>query len=135
MENGVMLAAVALTTYGMPLVVELGIFFDVMVAVMVLGILVYPHPRIVRLDGCQQAQPAEMVTTMLLHRSSSARLVAVGLAVPVACGPRGARSTCCNRRWLSAAMLVLGVQAVHVWCSPAAAASSRNGASFCAPTP
>jgi hydrogenase-4 component E len=40
-ENGVMLAAVALTTYGMPLVVELGIFFDVMVAVMVLGLLVY----------------------------------------------------------------------------------------------
>lgn len=40
-ENGVMLAAIALTTYGMPLVVELGIFFDVMVAVMVLGILVY----------------------------------------------------------------------------------------------
>jgi hydrogenase-4 component E len=40
-ENGVMLAAVALATYGMPLVVELGIFFDVMVAVMVLGILVY----------------------------------------------------------------------------------------------
>ena len=41
MENGIMLAAVALTSYGMPLVVELGIFFDVMVAVMVLGILVY----------------------------------------------------------------------------------------------
>jgi hydrogenase-4 component E len=40
-ENGVMLAAVALTRYGMPLVVELGIFFDVLVAVMVLGILVY----------------------------------------------------------------------------------------------
>ena len=40
-ENGVMLAAIALSTYGMPLVVELGIFFDVMVAVMVLGILVY----------------------------------------------------------------------------------------------
>jgi hydrogenase-4 component E len=40
-ENGVMLAAVALTTYGMPLVVELGIFFDLLVAVMVLGILVY----------------------------------------------------------------------------------------------
>ncbi|MCI0746467.1 MAG: hypothetical protein L0Y58_13780 [Verrucomicrobia subdivision 3 bacterium] len=40
-ENGVMLAAVALTTYGMPLVVELGIFFDVMVAVMISGILVY----------------------------------------------------------------------------------------------
>ncbi len=40
-ENGVMLAAVALTTYGMPLVVELVVFFDVLVAVMVLGILVY----------------------------------------------------------------------------------------------
>lgn len=40
-ENGVMLAAVALTTYGMPLVVELGVFFDVLVAVMVLGILVF----------------------------------------------------------------------------------------------
>jgi hydrogenase-4 component E len=40
-ENGVMLAAVALTTYGMPLVVEFGIFFDVLVAVMILGILIY----------------------------------------------------------------------------------------------
>ncbi len=40
-ENGVMLAAVALAAYGMPLVVELGIFFDVLVAVMVLGILMY----------------------------------------------------------------------------------------------
>jgi hydrogenase-4 component E len=41
MENGVMLAAIALTTYGMPLVVEIGILFDVVVAVMVLGILVF----------------------------------------------------------------------------------------------
>ncbi|MGP8200519.1 MAG: NADH-quinone oxidoreductase subunit K [Limisphaerales bacterium] len=41
MENGVMLAAIALTTYGMPLVVEIGILFDVIVAVMVLGILVF----------------------------------------------------------------------------------------------
>jgi hydrogenase-4 component E len=40
-ENGVMLAAVALTTYGMSLVVEFGVFFDVLVAVMVLGILIY----------------------------------------------------------------------------------------------
>lgn len=40
-ENGVMLAAVALTTYGMPLVVEFGVFFDVLIAVMILGILVY----------------------------------------------------------------------------------------------
>ena len=41
MENGVMLAAIALTTYGMPLVVEIGIFFDVVVAVIILGILVF----------------------------------------------------------------------------------------------
>jgi hydrogenase-4 component E len=41
MENGVMLAAVVLTTYGMPLVVEIGVFFDVVIAVMVLGILVF----------------------------------------------------------------------------------------------
>ena len=41
MENGVMLAAIALTTYGMPLIVEIGVFFDVVVAVMVLAILVF----------------------------------------------------------------------------------------------
>jgi hydrogenase-4 component E len=40
-ENGLFLAAIALTSYGMPLVVELGIFFDIMVAAMVLGILAY----------------------------------------------------------------------------------------------
>jgi hydrogenase-4 component E len=40
MENGLFLAGISLT-YGMPLVVEVGIFFDVLVAVMVLGILVY----------------------------------------------------------------------------------------------
>jgi len=40
MENGLFLAAIALT-HGMPLVVELGIFFDVLVGVIVLGILVY----------------------------------------------------------------------------------------------
>ena len=61
-ENGVMLAAVALTTYGMPLVVELGIFFDVMVAVMVLGILVYRIRETFRLDGRQQAEPVERMT-------------------------------------------------------------------------
>jgi len=40
LENGVYLAAISLT-YGIPLMVELGIFFDVLVAVMVLGILIY----------------------------------------------------------------------------------------------
>lgn len=40
LENGVFLAAICLT-YGMPLIVELGVFFDVLVAVLVLGILIY----------------------------------------------------------------------------------------------
>ncbi|PYV40334.1 MAG: hydrogenase [Acidobacteria bacterium] len=39
-ENGLFLAAISLT-YGMPLIVELGIFFDVLIAVMIFGILVY----------------------------------------------------------------------------------------------
>ncbi|MBS1856960.1 MAG: hydrogenase [Acidobacteria bacterium] len=40
LENGLFLAAISLT-YGMPLIIELGIFFDVLVAVMILAILVY----------------------------------------------------------------------------------------------
>ncbi len=40
-ENGVMLAGISLSTYEMPLVVEMGVFFDLLVGVMVLGILVY----------------------------------------------------------------------------------------------
>jgi hydrogenase-4 component E len=40
LENGLFLAAISLT-YGMPLIVELGIFFDALVAVMILAILVY----------------------------------------------------------------------------------------------
>lgn len=40
LENGLFLAAISLT-YGMPLIVELGIFFDVLVAVMILAILVF----------------------------------------------------------------------------------------------
>jgi hydrogenase-4 component E len=40
LENGLFLAAISLT-YGMPLIVELGVFFDLLVATMVLGILVY----------------------------------------------------------------------------------------------
>ena len=40
LENGLFLAAISLT-YGMPLIVELGILFDVLVAAMVLGILIY----------------------------------------------------------------------------------------------
>jgi hydrogenase-4 component E len=40
LENGLFLAAISLT-YGMPLIVEVGIFFDVLVAAMILAILVY----------------------------------------------------------------------------------------------
>jgi hydrogenase-4 component E len=40
LENGLFLAAISLT-YGMPLIVELGIFFDVLVAALILAILVY----------------------------------------------------------------------------------------------
>ncbi len=40
LENGVFLGAICLT-YGMPLIVELGVLFDVLVAAMVLGILAY----------------------------------------------------------------------------------------------
>ncbi len=40
LENGLFLAAISLT-YGMPLIVELGVLFDVLVAAMVLAILVY----------------------------------------------------------------------------------------------
>jgi hydrogenase-4 component E len=40
LENGLFLAAISLT-YGMPLIVEVGIFFDVLVAAMILVILVY----------------------------------------------------------------------------------------------
>jgi len=40
MENGLFLSAIALTT-GMPLIVEIGIFFDLMVAILVMGILVF----------------------------------------------------------------------------------------------
>lgn len=39
LENGLFLAAISLT-YGMPMVVEIGVFFDVLVAVLVLAILV-----------------------------------------------------------------------------------------------
>jgi hydrogenase-4 component E len=40
-ENGLFLAAIALASYGMPWAVELVLFFDIMVAAMVLGILSY----------------------------------------------------------------------------------------------
>lgn len=40
LENGIFLAALA-TTFGMPLVIEMGIFFDVLMCVLLLGIFVF----------------------------------------------------------------------------------------------
>lgn len=44
MENGIFLSAVGIT-YGMPLVVELGIFFDLLVGAIILGIFVFRMNR------------------------------------------------------------------------------------------
>lgn len=40
MENGLFLGAISLT-YGMPLLVELGIFFDALIGVLIMGILIF----------------------------------------------------------------------------------------------
>jgi hydrogenase-4 component E len=40
MENGLFLSGLSIT-YGMPLIVEIGIFFDIFVAVLILGVFVY----------------------------------------------------------------------------------------------
>ncbi|KCZ70699.1 hydrogenase 4 membrane component (E) [Candidatus Methanoperedens nitroreducens] len=40
MENGLFLGAISLT-HGMPLLVELGIFFDVLIGVLIMGILIF----------------------------------------------------------------------------------------------
>lgn len=40
MENGLFLAAIS-TTYGMPMIVEIGIFFDILVGVLIMGIFAF----------------------------------------------------------------------------------------------
>lgn len=40
MENGLFLAAISVT-YGMPLIVELGIFFDILIAVLIMGLFAF----------------------------------------------------------------------------------------------
>jgi|SRR5665648_890425 len=40
MENGIFLGAISLTS-GMPLIVEIGIFFDALVAILIMGIMVF----------------------------------------------------------------------------------------------
>ncbi len=59
-ENAVFLVAVGVTS-GMPLVVELGIAFDVILAVLVLGILVQRIVGPVRVDGREPSFEAERV--------------------------------------------------------------------------
>jgi hydrogenase-4 component E len=44
MENGLFLAAISVT-YGMPLIVELGIFFDALVAVLIMGLFTFRIKR------------------------------------------------------------------------------------------
>lgn len=44
MENGLFLAAISVT-YGMPMIVELGVFFDILVAVLIMGLLVFRISR------------------------------------------------------------------------------------------
>ncbi|MCA9467167.1 MAG: hypothetical protein KC643_17220, partial [Nitrospira sp.] len=52
-ENGLFLLATAIT-YGMPLIVELGVFFDILVAALIFGVLLH---RIQ--DTVESARPAE----------------------------------------------------------------------------
>ncbi|HEX9655385.1 MAG TPA: hydrogenase [Bacteroidota bacterium] len=40
MENGIFLSGLSIT-YGMPLIVEVGIFFDILIAVLILGVFVF----------------------------------------------------------------------------------------------
>jgi hydrogenase-4 component E len=40
MENGIFLAALA-TTFGMPLVIEIGIFFDLLMGILIMGIFAF----------------------------------------------------------------------------------------------
>jgi len=44
MENGLFLAAIA-TSYGMPLIVEIGVFFDILVGVLIMGVFAFQINR------------------------------------------------------------------------------------------
>jgi hydrogenase-4 component E len=43
-ENGLFLAAIS-TTYGMPLIVEIGVFFDILVGVLIMGVFAFQINR------------------------------------------------------------------------------------------
>jgi hydrogenase-4 component E len=58
MENGLFLGAISLT-YGMPLLVELGIFFDVLVGVLIMGILIF------RINRTFESIDTDMLKTLI----------------------------------------------------------------------
>ncbi|HLB72173.1 MAG: hypothetical protein OIN88_04130 [Candidatus Methanoperedens sp.] len=58
MENGLFLGAISLT-YGMPLLVELGIFFDVLIGVLIMGILVF------RINRTFESIDTDMLKTLI----------------------------------------------------------------------
>ena len=56
MENGLFLAAISLT-YGMPMIVEIGVFFDVLVGAMIMGVFAFRINR-----------PSRRIDTGILRR-------------------------------------------------------------------
>ncbi|MFZ3058602.1 MAG: hypothetical protein WA102_02585 [Candidatus Methanoperedens sp.] len=58
MENGLFLGAISLT-YGMPLLVELGIFFDVLIGVLIMGILIF------RINKTFESIDTDMLKTLI----------------------------------------------------------------------
>ncbi len=58
MENGLFLGAISLT-YGMPLLVELGIFFDVLIGALIMGILIF------RINRTFESIDTDMLKTLI----------------------------------------------------------------------
>ncbi len=58
MENGLFLGAISLT-YGMPLLVELGIFFDVLIGVLIMGIIIF------RINKTFESIDTDMLKTLI----------------------------------------------------------------------
>ncbi len=58
MANGLFLGAISLT-YGMPLLVELGIFFDVLIGVLIMGILIF------RINRTFESIDTDMLKTLI----------------------------------------------------------------------
>jgi hydrogenase-4 component E len=58
MENGLFLGAISLTS-GMPLIVELGIFFDVLIGVLIMGILIF------RINKTFESIDTDMLKTLI----------------------------------------------------------------------